>query len=251
MLSTLCSTLCSTRIVVRAASVAAFGALVGLPLAAPAPATDAAGVTFTNGGLSCGSKPDISRIKVITGQKVRLTNQLGLDATVKIDGSVSTTVTDGETVEVQFQRGPVTIVMVHDCAPDLNPSYEPLTVVVTQNATTRSPHPTPANSPKPSSARGNGSPSGGRDGSPPGDAQFTEATVRGLDPPGGVSVGMAATVVHLERSPRGQTLAGDTGEADKGPIGFLTIIATVCVFAVSAGATYAIITQRPTRTGLA
>ncbi|HEX6683994.1 MAG TPA: hypothetical protein VF062_14415 [Candidatus Limnocylindrales bacterium] len=251
----------------RLATVAALGALVGLPLAAlPASATDPASVTFSGGGLGlllCGSKPDTSRITVPAEQRVRLTNNLGLNATLNIDGSANSTVANGETVEVQFHRGPVAIGMVPDCALNLNPKFEQLTVEVSTPAAAApaparstsaaaAPRPSPSKPSAAGAAAAAGSARGGQDGSPPvppapGDPLFSEPAVPGVDPSAGVNLESPATVVHAGRSPQGQKLAGSTGPVDKGPIGLLAIIATVCVVGVSVGAIRAIITQRATR----
>ena len=254
------------RLLSATAATAAIGALVGLPLAASASAAQPASVTFTGGGLGlllCGSKPDTSRISVPAEQKVRLTNQLGIDATLNIDGTANTSVANGETVEVQFHRGPVSIGMVPDCPLNLNPKYEQLTVDVNQNRAVAPPvavNSSPARpSPKPSTSApvaGGGPVRGTQDGSPPvppspGTTLFSELPMPGAEPTTGVNLESPATVVHPGRSPRGQKLAGDTGPVDKGPIGLLAIIATVCVVGVSAGAIRAIITQRATRTEFA
>lgn len=251
----------------RLSATAAIGALLGLPLAMPASAADPSIVTFTGGGLGmllCGSKPDTSWISVPAEQRVRLTNELGIDATLNIDGSANSAVANGETVEIQFHRGPVTIGMVPDCPLNLNPTYEQLTVDVQSNSAvdpavgTTAPRPSAKSSTKPST---NPSPAnagpirGGADGSPPvpsasGTPLFSDPALPGADSSAGANLDPPATVV-TGRGARGQKLAGDTGPVDKGPIGLLAIIATVCVVGVSAGAIRAIITQRATRTEFA
>jgi hypothetical protein len=236
----------------------ALGALFALPLAAaPAGAAEPANVTFTGGlgSSQCGSRPDTPTITVAAEQKARLTNQLGLKATLNIDGAASASVDSGEAVEVQFHRGPVSITMIPDCPPNLDPSFEELTVQVTP-ATKPGPAParstTPRSSTRPSThATGHARP---QDGSPavpalPADPLFPEVT----DLPAGGSLAtdanleLPATVVRPSGSPQGQRLAGGTGPTDKGSIGLLAIIATVCIIGVSVGAIRAIITQRATR----
>lgn len=254
----------TTGLVRRLSATAAIGALVGLPLAMPAYAQSTS-VTFTGGGLGlllCGSKPDTSRIVVPAEQKVRLTNQLGTDATLNIDGASNSTVANGETVEVQFHRGPVSIGMVPDCPLNLNPKYEQLTVDVKQNTVAvpppantaparPSPKPSP-NTPPAAAAPTRGAQETAATAPPaPGASLFSEFAMPGAEPTAGVNLESPATVVHPGRSPRGQKLAGDTGPVDKGPIGLLAIIATVCVVGVSAGAIRAIITQRASRTEFA
>jgi len=95
-----------------------------------------------------------------------------------------------------------------------------------------------------------------KDGTPPvpgasGATPFSDPVMPGVEHSPGAILESPVTVVHPGRSPRGQGLAGDTGPVDKGSMGLLAIIATVCVVGVSAGAIRAIITQRATRTGFA
>ncbi|HCT80558.1 MAG TPA: hypothetical protein DGG94_17120 [Micromonosporaceae bacterium] len=239
----------------RLATFAIVGALAGLPLAGQASADPAPGasVTFTGGGLGlllCGSKPATSRITVGAESKVRLTNSLGMGAQLNIDGAASATVASGETVEVQFHRGPVGITMVPDCALNLNPKFEQLTVDVT--AAPAAVPAKPATPPKPSTKPSTGAPATGAPGALPAlptDPLFPDelANVPGGSPaPGSGTLESPATVVNPDGSPA-RKLAGESGPVDKGPIGLLAIIATVCVVGVSAGAIRAIITQRATR----
>lgn len=246
----------------RLAGVALLGALVGMPFAAQpsAAAQQPAGpqVTFSGGGLGlllCGSRPDIPQITVGAESKVRLTNGLGLAATLKIDGSVSATVANGETVEVQFHRGPVAIGMEPDCALNLNQDFEQLTVEVTPTRTAPAPAQTGSaglpNS-RPSTAApttGASTPDDPQAPAPPSGDVFPDPTGLPLDGSkavAGASLKSPATVVNPDGSPA-QRLASGTGPVDKGPIGLLAIIATVCVVGVSVGAIRAIITQRATR----
>lgn len=242
----------------RLAALALLGALAGMPFAAtPAAALQPAGtqVTFNGGGLGlllCGSRPEVPKITVGAESKVRLTNGLGLGATLTIDGSTSGSVASGETVEVQFHRGPVSIGMEPDCALNLNRDFEPLTVEVTpatavpaparSNPAAR-PQPRPAGPPpNPSAPGGPGAPA------PPESSLFPDIDELALGggPDDGATLPSQATVVNPDGSPA-QRLASDTGPVDKGPIGLLAIIAAVCVVGVSAGAVRAIITQRTTR----
>ncbi|MEU7824074.1 hypothetical protein [Catellatospora sp. NPDC049133] len=268
----------------RAAAFAAAGLLAGLPLlgASPAGAAEpeaAPGVSFSGGGLGlllCGSKPATTKITVAAESKVRLTNGLGQGATLQIDGKDSADVADGETVEVQFHRGPVKVAMVPECLLNLNPTFEPLTVEVTSRSTS-----TPSSS---GSTSGQGSsnsgstptrkpsakPSPTKAASQPGTSRSTSRN--DTQAPGTEEPNVADPDVTLfptpgeddeqaggvEESPAAVSLIDKDGDMlnadrasstspDKGPIGLLAIIATVCVVGVSAGAIRAIIAQRATR----
>lgn len=257
----------------RAAAFAAAGLLAGLPLlgAHPAAAAEpeaAPGVSFSGGGLGlllCGSKPATAKITVAAEAKVRLTNGLGQGATLQIDGKDSAAVPDGETVEVQFHRGPVKVAMVPECLLNLNPTFEPLTVEVVSKATTAptgggqtpgaapSKKPTSKPSPKPADRPGRQPQPSADANTPdsvavpevpePSETLFTEPT-DGVDEPA-VAESPSVSLV----GPGGQKMdpAASTSSPDKGPIGLLAIIATVCVVGVSAGAIRAIIAQRATR----
>ncbi|MEU8000622.1 hypothetical protein AB0B66_05535 [Catellatospora sp. NPDC049111] len=269
----------------RAAAFAAAGLLAGLPLlgASPAGAAEpeaAPGVSFSGGGLGlllCGSKPATTKITVAAESKVRLTNGLGQGATLQIDGKDSADVADGETVEVQFHRGPVKVAMVPECLLNLNPTFEPLTVEVTSRSTSTPSSsgstsgqgssnsgstPTRKPSAKPSPTKAASQPSSSR------------STSRNDTPPAASDEGPevadpTATLFPMpgdgdddgdgvEQSPATVSVVGGDGKTldstrvsstspDKGPIGLLAIIATVCVVGVSAGAIRAIIAQRATR----
>ncbi|GAA2351236.1 hypothetical protein Cme02nite_24510 [Catellatospora methionotrophica] len=267
----------------RAAAFAAAGLLAGLPLlgagqAMAAEPEAAPGVSFDGGGLGlllCGSKPATAKITVPAESKVRLTNGLGQGATLQIDGKDSAAVADGETVEVQFHRGPVKVAMVPECLLNLNPTFEPLTVDVVNRSTSTPPSSgnsgggqgsgsTPSKKPsaKPSPTKGASQSSGGnRQTSPAGSPDNTDETVDVPDPSGAPlfeepPVAGADGEPAPEESPNGSVVGSsnkiETRDAklvssDKGPIGLLAIIATVCVVGVAAGAIRAIIAQRATR----
>ncbi|WP_155369217.1 hypothetical protein [Catellatospora vulcania] len=269
----------------RAAAFAAAGLLVGLPLlgASPAGAVEpeaAPGVSFSGGGLGlllCGSKPATTKITVAAESKVRLTNGLGQGATLQIDGKDSATVSDGETVEVQFHRGPVKVAMVPECLLNLNPTFEPLTVDVVSRSTSPSGSSsgssgggqgsgsTPSKKPsaKPSPTKGAGQSAGGNRQTTPAEVPGDGGeTVNVPDPTGSPLFEDPApqggeTEPAPEESPKGTVVGQDSSKIDatlssvnspdKGPIGLLAIIATVCVVGVAAGAIRAIIAQRATR----
>jgi hypothetical protein len=251
------------------AALAATGVFAVVPFASAAYAAQPApGVNFTGGGLGlllCGSKPETPRITVGAETKVRLTNSLGMGAELRIDGSPSATVASGETVEVQFHSGPVGITMIPDCALNLNPKFEPLTVDVTAPpppAAVPPVKPAPVQ-PKPSVKPAQPTPTQPSTGSNPGAQPSPEAALPALpeDPlfPGAITdvpqdgaTPTKAAVVNPDGSTaQKKNLAGQNGPVDNGPIGLLAIIATVCVVGVSAGAIRAIITQKAMRTEFA
>lgn len=108
----------------RILAVAATAALAGAPLLAGAPAGAGVAqspdpVTFTGGcgllGMGGQSTPDVAELSVPAGSELRFTNQLGRSATLWLDGEQAAGVRDGESVEVTFHDGPVTVSMRLDC----------------------------------------------------------------------------------------------------------------------------------------
>jgi hypothetical protein len=238
-------------------TVAALAGFAALPLAAvPALAAgNPPSVMFRAGGLGlpCASRPDPPRLTIQAEQTVRLINQLGLDATLTIDKSPETRVSDGETIEVQIHRGPVSIGMIPECTPTSNAQFEELTVEVTAVATSASPSARPTSTQRPN-ARPSAQPgtqTRTKDGSSGVPAQSSDPLLSDvINPPSGspvpgVGIGSPATVVHRDGGSRDQKMA-EAGPAKKERIGLLAIIATVCVVGASAGAIRAIITQRAT-----
>lgn len=280
----------------RTTALAFVGLLVGLPLvgspawAAPASAGQpsaaqlgaepeaAPGVDFGGGGLGlllCGSRPATPRITVGAETKVKLTNKLGQGATLRIDGEDSVDVADGETVEVQFHRGPVSVAMVPECLLNLNPKFEELTVNVSariagqQTTPTtgaqpttggRSPSAKVSPSSKPDRKKQQTQPNGQTNGQTNDQTNAPDLEVPApteplfQDPNGtdgsntgsGDNLKSPATVVNPDGTPAIASV-GNKLPVDKGPIGLLAIIATVCVVGVAAGAIRAIISQRATR----
>lgn len=254
----------------RAAGLAVAGVLVALPLfgSAAVAAPGDPDVTFGGGGpgvLLCGSTPATPNITVPADSQLRLTNSLGQDATLQIDGQDAAQVGKGDSVDVQFHRGPVTVAMVPQCPLNLNTTFKTLTVDVTPIAataptapatkkpgTTASPTPQAAK-PSPRAAGATSPNPSGTDESvlplPSTDPLFPEdisGLPAGAETPGGSDGESPATVVKPDGS-QTQVLTSSRGPVDNGPIGLLAIIATVCVVGVSAGAIRAIIAQRATR----
>src|SRR5678815_3662196 len=78
---------------------------------------------FNGGGsgvLLCGSQPSRSQISVPEETTVRFSNALKSDAQLTLNGTPTATVPRGESVEVVFHRGPVTVAMVPDCSHNLS-----------------------------------------------------------------------------------------------------------------------------------
>ncbi len=242
----------------RLTTLTAIGLFAAVPLAAAVGATPAfadTGVTFSGGGviLLCGSAPSTPQISVVAETAVMLTNATGTDAQLTLDGQPAGSVTRGETVEVRFHRGPVSVAMVPTCALNLAQA-KTLTVNVTPAPVPAQSTGSPKPSPKPSSSAAPGGTTGSTGGTPPlpGEPLFTDpssAAVGGAPAPGSSVEASPATVVNADGTPVHNT--AETGPVDKGPIGLLAIIATICVVGVSAGAIRAIITQRASRLELA
>lgn len=252
--------------------------LISLPLlssAAVAGPEATPQVEFGGGGLGlllCGSKPNLETISVPAQSKVIFVNNLGQNAMLQIDGESGGGVGNGEAVEVQFHRGPVAVAMVPECLLNLTGDFKPVTVQVTAQrtataTTTRvsSPRPpaaasttgTPTNSPKPKKSRQTGAtaPSAGdptaqrdqRDQRDPSEPTLNDDILT-IDPDENESPKSQATTIGPIKNLDGTDARAISGATrDKGPIGLLAIIATVCVVGVSAGAIRAIISQRASR----
>jgi len=235
------------------------GFLLGVPLVAqPALAETEAGtqVEFNGGGLGlllCGSKPDRQSVTIKSEAKVVFVNNLGQGATLQIDGENGGPISDGQAVEVQFHRGPVAIAMVPDCLLNLggNGSYEPVTVNVTASSptsggSTDAPRVVKTRTPKPKPSA-TAAPTASASSTEDGPLFPLEPDPSGSAAAGGDSLDPGSTVVTTSgESVIATELASDTPK-DKGPIGLLAIIATVCVVGVTVGAIRAIVSQRATR----
>jgi hypothetical protein len=234
--------------------------LISFPLFAGAAAAGPADpqVEFSGGGLGmllCGSKPDVSSISVFTQAKVIFVNGLGQGATLQIDGENAGAVNDGEAVEVQFHHGPVAVAMVPECLLNLNGNFSPVTVqVASSNSSPRTspravaPKPRPStstgtatNSPTPARPQPTVTPTVTSSPVPPLDEQILP-----LDPDAVLPSGTASSSATVVSGLDGTQLQA-ASRRDRGPIGLLAIVATVCVVGVSAGAIRAIITQRANR----
>jgi hypothetical protein len=235
-----------------------------------------------NGGvgpLPCGSKPDRGSVTVKSESRLVFINNIGQGATLRIDGENGGPIADGQAVEVQFRRGPVAIAMVPDCVPDLgaNGFYEPVTVKVSATRpsssgssggsesavktwSTPGPLPSPAAAPStddPATVAGGllfslepDAGTGTVDPVTDPAADPAPSAESAMDPAAGPAPSADPTI------PPGGLLAGTSTNGndtpiDKGPIGLLTIIATVCVVGVSVGAIRAIVSQHTSRAEVA
>lgn len=244
----------------RLTALTAFGVFAAVPLAVGVGVTPAfadTGVTFTGGGviLLCGSSPSTPQINVIAETVVPMTNDMDTNATLTLNGKASGAVPAHTTVGVLFRNGPpVTVAMVPACALNLAQA-KTLTVDITPAPvpvkTTSSPKPTakPSATSSPAAGGTTGDGQGGPPVQPEGPLFTDPSAIGGVPGPAGSLEASPATVFNADGTP--VTKAAETGPIDKGPIGLLAIIATVCVVGVSAGAIRAIITQRATRLGIA
>jgi hypothetical protein len=201
-------------------------------------------VTFTSGGPgapACGSQPSESELTVAVEGTLRVANGMNTGAQLTIDGSPLAAVAGSESVELQFHRGPVAVAMVPDCGTATD--AQPLTVDVSErpvpgqrNVPARPQK--PRHTPVPAQGKGTKGapvtrPSSGSGGVV---ADSTPSPASSLDTP-------AVTIIK----PNAAAEARDNRPVDKGPIGLLAIIATVCVAGVLAGVIRATITQRESR----
>jgi hypothetical protein len=254
----------------HAAGLAVAGVLVALPLfgSAALAAPDSQEVAFSEGGpgVLCGSTPATPNITVPADSELRLINSLGQAATLRIDGQDAATVAKGDSVDVRFHRGPVSVAMVPRCPLNLNQHFKTLTVDVTPRSGPVTPAaggaPRAGSSSTPGAAKSSPRPTAtpstvtaGPDdeavlpilsSDPLFPDEISGPPAAGAETPAGAGVEPPATVVNVDGS-QARALTGRELPVDNGPIGLLAVIATVCVVGVSAGAIRAIIAQRATR----
>jgi hypothetical protein len=124
---------------VGAAVLVAFGVGAGV-LAAGSAAAAEPSVDFTGGcallGVVATSRPDTSTLRMTAGSNVRLVNQLGVDATVMVDGRGMGTVPAEQSTGLTLVAGQTaTVRMIPACLLTLPLDADPLTVTVTVTAT--------------------------------------------------------------------------------------------------------------------
>ncbi|MBW6438024.1 hypothetical protein KZ829_30260 [Actinoplanes hulinensis] len=103
-------------------------------------------VSFGGGGmlgLSCGSKPSVESMTVPASSVVRVVNQTGHDAQLKLAGSPKGTIPADGTAEVVFRRGTTEVLLTPDCPLDENPVPMLVTATTPADSTAQS-DPAPA-----------------------------------------------------------------------------------------------------------
>ncbi|MEV0901542.1 hypothetical protein [Actinoplanes sp. NPDC049802] len=102
-------------------------------------------VSFGGGGvlgLSCGSKPSVESMTVPAGSVVRVLNQTGHDAQLKLAGSPKGTIPADGAAEVVFRRGATSVLLTPDCS--LGEDALPVLITATPSADEGRPDPAPA-----------------------------------------------------------------------------------------------------------
>ena len=102
-------------------------------------------VTFSGGGvlgLSCHSTPDIESMVVPADSTVRVINQTGYSAQLRLGGDTKGTVPDDSATEVVFRRGTTSVLLKPNCP--LGDDATPVMVTATPSAPAQMPDPMPA-----------------------------------------------------------------------------------------------------------
>jgi hypothetical protein len=128
-------------------------------------------VTFSGGGvlgISCHSTPDIESMVVPAESTVRVINQTGYSAQLRLGGDTKGTVPDDSATEVVFRRGTTSVLLKPNCP--LGDDATPVLVTATPSAPDPMPDPMPApagggSSASTMAAAGTSSPSGTASGS--------------------------------------------------------------------------------------
>jgi hypothetical protein len=102
-------------------------------------------VTFSGGSmldLSCGSEPDVESLTVPADSTIRVVNNTGYSAQLRLGGDTKGTLADEGTTEVLFRRGTTAVVLEPNCPfPD---DATPLLVTAAASPAATMPDPTPA-----------------------------------------------------------------------------------------------------------
>ena len=143
----------SRQVRYRVTALALGGLLLGGPLLANGRANaeqtpgDGRQVVFSGGdvlGLSCRSRPSVESMTVPSDSTVRIVNQTGHNALLRLGGSVRGTLGDGGASEVVFRRGTTAVLLSPDCA--LGDESTPLLVTAVPSDPATMPDPVPAQS---------------------------------------------------------------------------------------------------------
>jgi hypothetical protein len=93
-------------------------------------------------GLSCGSKPSVESMTVPASSVVRVVNQTGHDAQLKLAGAPKGTIPADGAAEVVFRRGTTAVLLTPDCS--LGEAALPVMVTAAPSASSEQPGPAPA-----------------------------------------------------------------------------------------------------------
>lgn len=89
-------------------------------------------------GLSCGSRPSVEAMTVPAGTVVRVVNQTGHDAQLRLAGTPRATIPSDGAAEVVFRRGATPVSLTPVCASGADPAL-PLLVTATPSASAADP----------------------------------------------------------------------------------------------------------------
>jgi hypothetical protein len=92
-------------------------------------------------GLSCGSKPSVESMTVPASSVVRVVNQTGHDAQLKLAGAPKGTIPADGAAEVVFRRGTTAVLLTPACS--LGEAATPVLVTASPSASAEDPGPTP------------------------------------------------------------------------------------------------------------
>ncbi|WP_430784789.1 hypothetical protein [Actinoplanes sp. G11-F43] len=94
-------------------------------------------------GLSCGSRPNVETMTVPAGSVVRVVNQTGHDAQLRLAGAPRGTIPADGSAEVVFRRGATPVLLTPECA-SKDDTTLPVLVTASPSAAAEEPEPAPA-----------------------------------------------------------------------------------------------------------
>lgn len=147
-------------------------------------------------GLSCGSKPSVESMTVPASSVVRVVNQTGHDAQLRLAGAPRGTIPADGAAEVVFRRGTTAVMLAPDCAHGAQAAL-PVLVTASPSASSGDPDPTPV---------------------PPGDdASTLMSKPAGQGPPSRVTAGSALPDSVVPASRPARTSAKDSRRGARRP----------------------------------
>jgi hypothetical protein len=238
------------------------------------PASDSPEIAFTSTGtipVVCSTMPNVSSLTVKAGTRIFFANLTGTTASIDLGGKDPLTLADGTGAVVMLRLGQYDLRMVPDCV--VVDEAQPVTVYVVPGAP---PSASPSPAPSPSSSNptpGQAGPASAPPAGPPGTTVTAGPTASGsgassgglVAPTWGSSGGgqPSATAAGPGGGPDTNAVANDSPltesrvlEVRPVPFGptndpkgsrLLALIATICVFGVTAAIIRAILSQRTTR----